>query len=1095
MWGLGGILSALLTALLPVAVLAQEPWPLELVDPAGADGSPADLLLPMPCGAAMAFQRVLVPTDPADPLADLLVWIGQDGTENGYIEARRAEYLRGPFDAGAEGTAYFIARYELTEGQYRALNGDCSATTRKDRIARGNVTWLEAQQLADTYSRWIHETAEPAMPRRGMAQGFVRLPTETEWEYATRGGAAVDAERFAALHFFSAGSLEDYAIFVAPGSSRGKVTAVGLKQPNPLGLYDVYGNVEELMLEPYRLTLPGRMLGQPGGVVTRGGSAISQASQIYSAQRTEYTPYSNSGSNTNAGIGVRFVLSAHLFSSDLFLDTVKSSWSAAAAAASAAPQDVAIAPDQPLTAVVQADHLASAMTEADAVHLLSRTGFGAHPDEIAAMVGLTRRDAISAIVSGFRTVAQTTVPFSEGPVPAHWLADDLFPSQRAVFMKDRRVEADQLEDWWLAEMASTPSPQTERMVLFWHNVLGNSFSSVNGEVVSLARNNRTLRAKGAGDLRGLLTALLSDAATLRTHKAGVNGKLSPDPTFAAFLLSLSGEPEPQEDVAKVLTGLGINSIAGLKARYDAWRAEDTQVSLFGQPVTNPQEVVDAIAAYPGTAEVMARRVWQEYIGPDLPPSDVIMAIAANYMADAQRFTALLQATLERPEFWADDARGGLVRKPVDLIVSAVRSSGLPVADVAHLRKAIVDLGQEDTPDSRARIMKSLFLGGGIKSVEPAPEGPPDRVYVRYAAEDFIGPPDLTVTLYRNGTVSNFVWQTEQVPASGGVDTAQYPRGNGTQRWQIASFAIPQDVDFDLIGVGFSNDRCCEALGGKTGDRNLFIDWMQIGDRRYSAKGAEIKGRCNNGPQQNGELFCTGKVMFERGTKVRVPDAPTLAKFPKSRLVVERSVALWMNFLAEDTPLGEAAFALSQVRFDDFAAQTLGVRIRWRRGAMPELVLDPTLCSPACLPGDWPVPTTTDGPGVLVLPLSTTGADGKVYEGLSDKQRRVIAAIWMSLPDLVAESAKGKNAVSSALQRRLPIWHARLEKVWPTIAASPHAKLVRAPAFLVMPLHDGPFAAPRVFTAVSRPAGQEPVQEAARVEQGIKAVTNAAFSYR
>lgn len=1089
------IRSALLATFLPVAVLAQEPWPLELVDPAAADGSPADLLLPMPCGAAMAFQRVLVPTDPADPLADLLVWTGQDGTENGYMEARRADYLRGPFDAGAEGTAYFIARYELTQGQYRALNGDCAETTRKDRIARGNVTWLEAQQLADTYSRWIHETAEPAMPRRGMAQGFVRLPTETEWEYATRGGAVVDAERFAALHFFSEGTLEDYAIFVAPGSSRGKVTAVGLKQPNPLGLYDVYGNVEELMLEPYRLTLPGRMLGQPGGVITRGGSAISQASQIYSAQRTEYTPYSNSGSNTNPGIGVRFVLSAHLFSSDLFLDTVKSSWSAAAASGSVAPQDVAVTPDQPLTAVVQGDHLASAMTEADAVHLLSRTGFGAHPNEIAAMVGMTRRDAIAAIVSGFRTEAETTVPFSDGPVPSHWLADDLFPPQRAVFMKDRRVEADQLEDWWLAEMTSTRSPQTERMVRFWHDLAGTSFDAVNGEVVSLARNNRTLRAKGAGDLRGLLTALLSDAATLRTHKAELNGKLSPDPTFAAFLLSLSGETEPQEDVAKVLTGLGINSYSGLTASYDPWRADDTQVMLFGQSVANPQEVVDAIAANPGTAEVLARRVWQEYVGPDLPSSDVISSVAAKYMAEEQRFTALLQAVLERSEFWSDDIRDALVRKPVDLIVSAVRSSGLPVADVAHLRKAVSDLGQADTPDNRAQIMQSLFPIGGIRSVENPPDEPPDRVYVRYAADDFMGPPDLKVTLYKkSGKILNFVWQTEAVPASGGVDTTKYPRGEGTQRWQIASFAIPQDIDFDLIGVGFSNDFCCEVFG-KTGDRNLFIDWMQIGDRRFSAKGAEIRGRCNNGPQLNGELFCTGTVMFERGTKVRVPDAPTLLKTPKSRLVVERSVALWMNFLADDTPIGEAAFALSQVRFDDFVAQTLGLRIRWRLGASPELVLDPLLCSPACLPGEWPVSTTADGPGVLVLPLSTTGADGKVYDALSDKQRRVIAAIWMSLPDLMAESAKGKNVASSSLLRRLAIWQARLETVWPTIAASSHAKLVRAPAFLVMPLHDGPFAAPRVIAAVSRPAGQEPVREAASVDQRVKAVTDAAFSYR
>ena len=48
-------------ALTASAAQAQD-WPIEYYDPA-ADGAPADLVLPMPCGGAMAFQKVSVPVE------------------------------------------------------------------------------------------------------------------------------------------------------------------------------------------------------------------------------------------------------------------------------------------------------------------------------------------------------------------------------------------------------------------------------------------------------------------------------------------------------------------------------------------------------------------------------------------------------------------------------------------------------------------------------------------------------------------------------------------------------------------------------------------------------------------------------------------------------------------------------------------------------------------------------------------------------------------------------------------------------------------------------------------------------------------------
>ena len=261
----------------------------------------------------------------------------------------------------------------------------------------------------------------------------------------------------------------------------------------------------------------------------------------------------------------------------------------------------------------------------------------------------------------------------------------------------------------------------EIMVDFWTNHF-NVFSAKGADRwLTTAYDRDTIRPHALGRFRDLLLATAQSPAMLFY----LDNWLSADPNAPAARM---GDPNNRrrglnenyarelmelhtlgvdggytqrdvQEVARCLTGWTIRQPRGEGSFYFEPRIHDTGEKIVlgnrippGGGMEDGLRIIELLAQHPSTARFVSLKLARRFIVDD-PPTSLVNKAAEAFTKSAGDIPTVLRALIDSPEFYSPDTYQAKVKKPLEFVASALRSTGAEVQLSHQLLRYLGRMGE------------------------------------------------------------------------------------------------------------------------------------------------------------------------------------------------------------------------------------------------------------------------------------------------------------------------------------------------------------------------------------------------------------------
>lgn len=261
----------------------------------------------------------------------------------------------------------------------------------------------------------------------------------------------------------------------------------------------------------------------------------------------------------------------------------------------------------------------------------------------------------------------------------------------------------------------------EVMVDFWTNHF-NVFSAKGADRwLTTAYDRDTIRPHALGRFRDLLLATAQSPAMLfyldnwlsadpnapaarmggpNNRRRGLNENYARE-LMELHTLGVDGgyTQRDVQEVARCLTGWTIRQPRGEGSFYFEPRIHDTGEKIVlgnrippGGGMEDGLRIIELLAQHPSTARFVSLKLARRFIVDD-PPTSLVNKAAEAFTKSAGDIPTVLRALIDSPEFYSPDTYQAKVKKPLEFVASALRSTGAEVQLSHQLLRYLGRMGE------------------------------------------------------------------------------------------------------------------------------------------------------------------------------------------------------------------------------------------------------------------------------------------------------------------------------------------------------------------------------------------------------------------